>query len=118
MWSSETCVIRLGRDNGRQRGGKLEDLERRLARMAEGLELADERISALQVLCEVLISHLDPLEKQRLGQRRIALRRRLDAERPRPGEGYPDQSYRVLNLMDGVLEQGLGHDADAPIDTE
>lgn len=93
-------------------------VEDRLAGLAERLELTEVRAAALETLCGVLISHLDPLERQRLGQRRTALRRRLDAERPRVGEVFPDERYRVLNLLDELLEEGLSQDAGAPIDTE
>lgn len=94
------------------------DVEKRIAGLEERVQLAELRADAAEVLAVALISYLSEADRCWLRARRDAMRRRLDAERPRVGHAFATDRDRVLNLLDQLLLEGLEADPDAPLDIE
>lgn len=92
------------------------DVEKRIAGLEERVLLAEHRAAASEALCTVLVSYLSDDAKGRLRGRRDAMRRRLDAERPKRGHAFVEDRFRALNLLDELLLVGLTGDTEAPLD--
>lgn len=94
------------------------DVEGEIRALRHQQAATERHAAALEALLQAVVSHLPPETKARLRSQREALRRRLDAEKPRAGQSHVGDNLRALQVLDEMLADGLAQAPDAPLAIE